>query len=298
MIRRTESRFLLLGKPRLQPWPSQTFRGELGFSPWGLHLFPGLTALVIALALAAPTASAERTTISVPNIGRVSLDFKPAREGTRGFASIEISSAGHKVRFTPKTPIARIPSNREEILSSGLPSSVPGLSVDPSRLFFRGQFMSDSEPHTLLFFVSEGYASNASPLFVVGFTYMGEPYKVLQLDKFDMIAFHQASDNTALIIGKQSLSEVMAGDGGNGSKAPYATTYDPYSVYIVHVEGTADYSLAASKLYNQQHYVWAGPRSREDYAVLYNLPGHPKPMGAPASRIEALLGNPKAPKTQ
>ena len=269
-----------------------------GFSPWGTHLIPQLAALTTMLALASLAAFAQHASISVPTVGAVSLEFKPALADPRGFASIEISSAGHKVRFTPRTPIARIPSNREEALSSGLPSSVPGLGVDPSRLFFRGQFMSDSEPHTLLFFVSEGYASNASPLFVVGFTYMGEPYKVLQLDKLDIIAFHQASDNTALIIGKQSLSEVMAGDGGNGSKAPYATTYDPYSVYIVHVEGTADYSLAASKLYNQQHYVWAGPHSREDYAVLYNLPGHPKPMGAPASRIEALLGNAKAPKTQ
>jgi hypothetical protein len=270
----------------------------MGFSPWGLHLFPRLTALAIALALAAPTAFAERATISVPNIGRVSLDFKPAPEGARGFASIEISSTGHKVRFTPRTPTALIPSNREEILSSGLPSSVPGLSVDPSRLFFRGQFMSDSEPHTLLFFVSEGYASNASPLFVVGFTYTGEPFKVLELDRFDIIALQQASDNTALIIGKQSLSEVMGGDGGNGSKAPYATTYDPFSVYIARVEGTANYSLAASRSYNQQHYVWAGPHSREDYAVLYNLPGHPKPMGASASRIDALLGSAEAPKTR
>ena len=170
----------LLGKPRLQPWPSQPQRMKAGFSPWGMHLTPRLAALATLLALASPAAFAQHASISVPTVGAVSLEFKPALADPRGFASIEISSAGHKVRFTPRTPIARIPSNREEILSSGLPSSVPGLSVDPSRLFFRGQFMSDSEPHTLLFFVSEGYASNASPLFVVGFTYMGEPYKVLQ----------------------------------------------------------------------------------------------------------------------
>jgi hypothetical protein len=131
---------------------------------------------------------------------------------------------------------------------------------------------------------------------VVGFTYTGEPYKVLELDNYDLTAFQQAADNTALIIGKESLSQVMSGDGGSGSKEPYATTYDPYSVYIVHVEGGAHYSLAASHRYNQEHYVWAGPHSREDYAVLYNLPGHLKPVGALASRIEELLGNAKFPK--
>ena len=288
----------LLGKPRLQPWPSEPPEMKKGFSPWGIHSVPRLTVLVIILTLTATTAFAEHVSISVPNIGRVSLDFKPVPENERGFASIEISAAGKKVRFTPRDPIARIPSNREETLSSGVPSTILGLSVDPSRLFFRGQFMSDSEPRTLLFFVSEGYASDASALLVVGFSYVGEPYKVLEFAECDLIAFKQSSDNTALIIGKQSLSEVMGGDGGNGSKAPYATTYDPFSVFIVHAEGAAYYSLSASRLYNQQHYVWAGPHSREDYAVLYNLPGHPKPLGAPASRIDALLGSAKVPKPQ
>jgi hypothetical protein len=242
-------------------------------------------------------AFAEHTTISVPNIGRVSLEFQPAPD-SRGFKSVEISSAGSKIRFSPKTPITRIPSNREESVSSGLPSSIPGLSVDPSHLFLRGQFISDSEPRTLLFFLGEEYASDAAPLLVIGFSYVGEPYKVLELSEFDMFAFRQVDDNTALIIGNQSLSQVMAGDGGNGSKAPYATMYDPFSVYVAHVEGTAQYSLSASKLYNQQHYVWAGPHSREDYAVFYNLPGHPRPMGAPASRIDALLGNARTQKSK
>jgi len=82
----------------------------------------------------------------------------------------------------------------------------------------------------------------------------------------------------------------MGGDGGNSSKAPYATTYDPYSVYIVQVEGSADYSLAASRKYNQVHYVWAGPHSREDFAVFYNVPGHTKPFGASATQLDKLLG--------
>jgi hypothetical protein len=254
--------------------------------------------LAIAFPLFIPAALAEHTSIIVPNVGPVLLDFRPAPHSMGNFSSVKIESAGNTVVFTPKNPIAHIPSDRKEKLSRGLWENPSGLRIDPSRFFFRGEYTSDSEPHTLLFFISEGYASEAPPLLVIGFSYVGEPYKVLELDEFDMTAFQKASDNTALIIGNATLSQVMGGDGGNGSKAPYATTYDPFSVFIVPTEGNAYYSLEDSRRYNQQHYVWAGPHSREDYAVLYNLPGHPKPMGAPASRVEALLGGAKVPKPQ
>jgi hypothetical protein len=241
---------------------------------------------------------AQHASITVPNIGVVSLDFKPAADDPGNFASFKVTSAGKSVEFTPKNPIANIPADRKEKLSRGLWENPTGLQLDPSRFFFRGEYTSDSQPHPLLFFISEGYASDAPPLFVVGFTYLGEPYKVLELEDFLLTAFQPGGDNTAFIIGKESLSQVMGGDGGNGSKAPYATTYDPYSVFVAHVEGKATYSLAESRRYNGEHYVWAGPHSREDYAVLYNLPKHPRPLGAPASRIDALLGSAKGPKPQ
>jgi hypothetical protein len=236
---------------------------------------------------------AEHATIILPNIGKVSLDFQPVPDSAENYKSIKIESAGKSIRFTPKNPIAYITVDQKEKLSRGLWGNPSGVRLDPSRLFFRGEFTSDSQPHTLLFFVSEGYASEASPLLVIGFSYLGEPYKVLELDSFDLIAFQQESDNTALILGKKSLSQVMGGDGGNGSQAPYATTYDPFAVYVLHVEGLAAYSLAASKRYNEEHYVWAGSHSREDYAVFYNLPKHSRPVGAPASKLEDLLGTAK-----
>ena len=257
-----------------------------------------LPVVAVAFLLTIPDAAAlaEHASITVPNVGQVTLDFQPAPHGAGNFRSIAINSVGKTFRFVPKVPVAQIPADADDRQSRGLWDKVPGLRLDPSRFFFRGEYISDSQPHTLLFFISEAGASDASPLFVVGFSYVGVPYEVLQLGKFDITAFQRAGDNTALIIGKQTLSQVMGGDGGNGSKAPYATTYDPFSVFIVHVEGSAYYSLAASRRYNQQHYVWAGPHSREDYAVLYNLPGHSKPFGASASHADNLLSSAKGSK--
>jgi hypothetical protein len=255
-------------------------------------------ALAIVLSLFVPTALAERASITVTNVGRVTLEFRPAMHRAGNFGSIEIRSVAGAFHFVPKTPIARIPEDADERSSSGLWDKVSGLQLDTSRFFFRGDYISDGQPHTLLFFVSEGGASDAAPLLVVGFSYVGEPYKVLELDKFDITAFQRATDNTGLIIGKTTLSQVMGEPGAERAGRPYATTYDPYSVYVVHAEGTAYYSLGASRRYNQQHYVWAGSHSREDFAVFYNLPGHSRPFGAPATRVNDLLSIAKATKPQ
>jgi hypothetical protein len=237
--------------------------------------------------------ASERAIITPPEIGKsITLTFQPDPHRAGNFDSIEINAIGKNFRFVPKVPIAHIPSDADDRSSTGLWDKIPGLKLDPSRDFFRGEYLSDNQPHTLLFFVSEP-GIEASPLLVIGFSYVGQPYKVLELDSLDVASFQQAGDDDALIVGKTTLSQVMAGDGGNGSKAPYATTYDPYSVFIAHMEGKAYYSLTASRRYNEDHYVWAGPHAREDYAVLYNLPKHPTPLGAPASRIEALLGSAK-----
>jgi hypothetical protein len=82
----------------------------------------------------------------------------------------------------------------------------------------------------------------------------------------------------------------MSGDGREGSIAPYATTYDPNSVYVLSPSsGEASYSLSASQAYNKVHYVWHGPEASENYAVLYNIPGHSGLIGAPASQAEKIV---------
>ena len=79
----------------------------------------------------------------------------------------------------------------------------------------------------------------------------------------------------------------MGGD-GHGT-APYATTYDPYAVYIVQPDKPAAYSLAETRKYNQAHYVWAGTHSREDVGVLFNLPGHHGPVLSTPAHIDEIL---------
>jgi hypothetical protein len=241
-------------------------------------------------------AVAQRVSLILPETEKsITINFEPASGARDNFRSFRIASDGRSFRFAPKAPVARIPTSPEEKLQRGLWDKISGLQLHSSRYFFRGEYSADSKPHTLLFFVSEGGASDAAPLLVLGFSADGAPYKVFESKEFDPICFQSTGHGDALIIGKASLSQVMAGDGSNDSKTPYATTYDPFSVFVIHNLSRAEYSLIESRKYNKEHYVWAGPRTREDYAVLYNLPGHRKPIGAPASRVEALLGANKIP---
>jgi hypothetical protein len=236
-------------------------------------------------------ATAQRTTYTVPETGQViTLSFHPEPHGNNSFDSIDVTSAGKHFHFIAKYGVARIPATADERRSGGFWIDIPGLKLHPSRYFLVGKYGTDSGVHSLLFFVGQARASDAAPTLVLGFSATGEPYKVIEREYLDVTSFQPAVDGAALIIGKDVMSEVVSGDGSSGSKSPYATTYDPFSVFVVHNSLPAVYSLAESKKYNLQHYVWAGPKFREDYAVFYNLPHHPKIVGAPASQAAALLG--------
>jgi len=239
---------------------------------------------------------AQHVTFVLPETeNNIVLSFEPLSEGQHNFRSIHIESGGDNYRFMPKIPVARIPVSHDEKLQTGLWDKVSGLKIHPSHYFFVGKYTANSQSHTLLFFVSVPGASDAAPLFVLGFSTEGRPYKVLERSGLDLYAFKASNNENAFIIGKATMSQVISGDGSNGSKTPYVTTYDPFSVFVVRNLSIAEYSLGESRKYNRQHYVWAGPNSREDYAVLYNVPGHPKPMGAPASHVTVLLGTNRSP---
>jgi hypothetical protein len=248
--------------------------------------------LFFLFAITLQGAVAQSVSLILPETGKtISLKFEAMPQNPRNFRSIRIDSEEKKVRFVPKNPIARIPESEGERISASIWNKLSGLKLHRSRFFFQGEYSTDSNPHTLLFFVSEQGASDAAPLLVLGFSEDGTPYKVLERNQFDVYRFQTTNQGDALIIGKATMSQVMYGDSRNDSKTPHATTYDPYSVFVVHGFSTAQYSLSASVKYNLAHYVWAGPHSREDYAVLYNVPGHPKVMGAPASQLETLMGS-------
>jgi hypothetical protein len=69
-------------------------------------------------------------------------------------------------------------------------------------------------------------------------------------------------------------------------------TYDPFTVYLLPARPNrrASLSLALSKSYNEQHYYgWAGPKCREDIAVVKD-PKSRKWRILPLSDAESLIG--------
>jgi hypothetical protein len=210
------------------------------------------------------------------------------RNGHEEFRTLVFTFVGHSSHLVATYGLSYL---RPPIKGAGIQPADPirGLVIDPSRLFFTGHYSARGKSHTVLVFVGST-GLNGSPLFVVGFHDDGTPYKLLEFDVYNMYAFKQHDEDPPQIIGKRNLSEVVGGEAYNSDKKPYATTYDPYSVYVIKPNLPAQYSLEGSKLYNGQHYVWAGPKSREDYAVVWNLKGKPNPFGVQAKRLDAVLG--------
>ena len=248
-----------------------------------------LACLILLFSLLPPGSSLEAETIKLdlPEAG-TNVTLRLTETQQHSVKTFVIEKDGKSFLFAPHKPITRIPSTPEEKQSTGVWDKAQGLELHPSRYFFSGRYQANAKMHSLLFFVGPPEIESGS-VFVIGFASDGIPYKVLEDDHLDLVGFESPNNGIPLIIGKATMSQVTAGDGGNGSLAPYATTYDPFSVFVVRPDSVAKYSLRGSQRYNEQHYVWAGPKSREDYAVLYNIPGHRNPFGASADRVMALI---------
>lgn len=151
-------------------------------------------------------------------------------------------------------------------------SKLKGVSVDESGFFLRGNYNSNSGERPLLLFLGWPYGSDPGSLLLLGFHSGCMPYQVYQTEYFELSSLQTNSSGFTVLIGKHSLSQVMAGiEGAWMTGKPYATTYDPYSVYRISPKtGLAEYSLEDFRLYNQAHYCWAGPRMSEAKAVVYN----------------------------
>jgi len=247
-----------------------------------------LTPLLLALPA---SLQAQSSAIEIPEShSRISIHLSAKDADLDGYRSITISSDKRSTRIAPRNPVFCIPADKQDRLETGLLAEPKGMSLDRSRCFFRGTYTANGAPHTLLVFLSEGYASNAAPLLILGFHANGTPFKVLERNELDPLAFEfEPADGTARFIGAPTLSQVSYGDGFNGSTKPYATTYDPRAVYLIRPDAVAKYDLATSKAYNQPHYVWAGPSVSEQIAVIYNYPGHPKPFAVSDKRAQALF---------
>jgi hypothetical protein len=226
-----------------------------------------------------------RATIHPPELPQpLQLIFESADTG-RGFTRIVFRSTDGSYTISSAYVLRRL--NTPGDPRADTPDfNVPNLRFDSSRYFRIGHYTDSLGEHTLLFFMGEGIASDACAMLLMGFDTNGKPYKLLEKETFEVTSFSQSTDGKpALIVGKPTLSQVM-GNIDNPTSRPYATTYDPFAVYVLTAAPQkAVYSLEESRRYNQQHYVWSGPHSSETTFVYYNIPNHRKPFAAPASDV-------------
>ena len=247
--------------------------------------------LLATLLLYTSALSAQRATLRVPEFEQpITISLGDSAPSGDGFNSVTIHAGGHATTFHPRNPIACAAPNKEDRKRDISWAGVEGMRLDGSLCFYVGQFGANGSKHTILLFVSEGGASDAAPVLVIGFHVDGVPYKLLERDELDVASFINRPDGSALLIGKPTLSQVIAPLGYDPRRDPYATTYDPFAVYIITPDKPATYSLAESRSYNVKHYVWAGPKSSESYSVLYNIPGHSEPFVASAREANEILG--------
>jgi len=247
--------------------------------------FAGYLVGLVALPL---LAAAQSASLLLRETGStITLSFLHDKEFPEDYRSIMFRTSGRTTTITGHDLIHRIPATLNERKSFLWVAETPSMKLDPSRFFMVGQYIVDAKPHTLLFFFSQGYASDAAPLLIVGFTEDGRPVKVFERE-YELKSFEQG-ENGALIIGKETVPQTECDRAD--PKAPSSTTYDPYSVFLLRPDAKPLYLLDASRDYNRKHYVWAGPVMREDYAVIRNLPGHSRLIAVPASRADHILSS-------
>ncbi len=140
-----------------------------------------------------------------------------------------------------------------------------GISVDRTGYFLRGSYHTNIGDRPLLLFLGWPFASDPGSLLIFGFRSDCNPLHGLPFRQCSSSQSLQTdSSGSSILVGKHSLSQVMAGaDGAWMTGKPYATTYDPYSVYKIGpaAEAKATYSPQASQSYNDAHYCWAGPNT-------------------------------------
>jgi hypothetical protein len=148
-------------------------------------------------------------------------------------------------------------------------------------------FMSPSKEKTalpVLFVFGWAYGSSPGSLRVIALNNDGIPKEVFYRENFMVTAFADLnSDSRMDLIGKECFSQ------GWG---PDLLTYDPFTVFRFDEELSSPMmlDLALSEAYNKkEYYGWAGPKCREDVAVVMHPPGNGKPVIMDAKDAEALF---------
>ena len=129
-----------------------------------------------------------------------------------------------------------------------------------------------AEGRTVLFLFGYSYASSPGSLDILELADSGVPRVVLHREELGVKQLLDVDgDGVVEIVGYPCLSEEF----GNG-----LLTYDPFNVYKLPASGDrATLSLPLSKSYNLKHYYgWAGPKCRDDVAVVLHPPNGGKPL--------------------
>ncbi len=139
-------------------------------------------------------------------------------------------------------------------------ASHPGQTL-ASRYVYSSASLRDREGRPLIVVFGYAFASDPGAIRVVGLDSARRPRVLLADETFALADVRDLDgDGVPELIGRRSLSQ---------TSGECRATYDPYAVYRLGASGELRfrYSERLSRKYNLGHYVWAGPRAREDIAV-------------------------------
>ncbi|MEZ2347311.1 hypothetical protein [Terriglobus sp. RCC_193] len=202
---------------------------------------------------------------------------------TGNFRNLQISVDGQLKVVRSRYDLTFIPRGTEERREVLWP--VRGLERDKSGCFMSSRLSISGHERLFLFLFGMPMASDPGSVLVIGVNEVGEPYKVIESEMLSLVSFTSSVDGQIQLLAKPSFSQVMRGD---GRATPYATTYDPFWVYLISPSGEASLSTSKSEAYNRSHYVWAGMKTREDIAVVFRKGS--RPLAVPFSQLDKYLG--------
>ena len=219
-----------------------------------------------------------RGRLAVPTLAALLAASISNAAGKSGWHTIETINAtpGHTVTIeanaaSEDSPRLRFVDRRLNFIVTAPGGLVPLSNARPpghpsapssdlgSKYLFAQPSLKDRNGFTLFIAFGHAYASDPGSIRVISTDAKGARYLALSDDTFDLHGTLDLDhDGIRELIGRRSLSQ---------SSGKCAFSYDPYTVYRLSNRGQFEYSPDLSEAYNRAHYVWAGPRGREDITV-------------------------------
>lgn len=208
-------------------------------------------------------------TLSIPDPWNDAGDFTELKISRNGKVVYVLSDQSGLVKFESEISDEMKKRAKQNLLSS------PYLLMLPS---------DGKTGMPVLFVFGWPYGSSPGSSRMISLSKDGEPKEVFYRETFMVTAFTDFNHDSQLnLIGKECLSQ------GWG---PDLLTYDPFTVFRFGetLSSPMTLDLALSEAYNKkEYYGWAGPKCREDVAVVLHPPGNGKPVIMDAKEAEALF---------